>query len=265
MMLFKGMSMPVRRHLERCLTSSLARACSTASLLAALAWCGRAARAQDCLSLQPAPFAGWIGADWFSAVGLPTRDILDAIVHDFDGPGPQSPRLIVTGVFDRIGGIRARGVAAYDGERWMPLDNGLAADFGLGMQPGGSSLAIHRGELYIGGEFASTSSTVGGSQEKYLGGLARWNGMTFEPLFRSTQSLPGFSLGTVNSVVSAHGVLYLSGATVNFGTGANRLVRGGMLTEAGLRPLAIPPALDMASIAQIGDEIFYSSGNGITG
>ncbi|HLP84062.1 MAG TPA: immunoglobulin domain-containing protein [Phycisphaerales bacterium] len=232
--------------------------CVTAASVTAAAALTADAYGQDCLSLQAAPFAGLIGVN--RPVGLiPVPDMLDAVVHDFDGTGPQQPRLVVTGHFLHIGGVFARGVAAFDGERWMPLGPGLNfTPGGTSSRLGGNSLAIHRGELYIGGSFTSTTSGTLLADDRHLPSLARWNGMTFEPAYRAATG-PGLqSGGTIFSLASAHGMLYFAGSPLTYQNvaGVGTISNGGRLTESGL--LRLPTAHGfIVSIMRVGDEVFY--------
>ena len=212
------------------------------------------------MSVQRAPFAALIGADTRFTTSSPAPDILDAVVFDADGSGPQSPRLIVTGFFRHMGGVYANGIAAFDGERWIPMGAGLNTFFaGSNSRPGGNALAVHRGELFIGGDFSQTISGTFGSQEQYLNSLARWNGMTFEPAYRSSQPLNLNSVsGAVFGLASAHGVLYLAGPNLEFNNlpGVGSISYGARLSESGLSRLPTPHS-QIANIVRVGDEVFY--------
>ncbi|WP_158551599.1 T9SS type A sorting domain-containing protein [Rhodohalobacter sp. SW132] len=84
--------------------------------------------------------------------------------------------LYVTGFIDEIGGIEVSGIARWDGETWHDLDGGLTVEEG-GYSPAGSSLLVHDGNLYVGGQFEHA-----GSLPQPANGIARWNGQEWSRL-----------------------------------------------------------------------------------
>jgi hypothetical protein len=220
------------------------------------------AHAQDCFSVQPAPFAGSLGAVRLTSNSSP-GDIRDAIVHDFDGPGPLPERLFITGAFTHVGGIFANGIAAFDGDRWIPLEAGLSISLDSSNNAGGSALVIHENELVIGGTFPA----LGGNQafDKRVGGIVRWNGMTLEPSYQSNASTgPSTSFNSVFSLASAHGVVYFAGpsASINNVPGVGSILYGGVLTRNGFARLPVEHS-EIASIFTVGNEVMYRGNNGI--
>jgi hypothetical protein len=213
--------------------------------------------------VQPAPFAGWLGAVRTTSTSSPA-DIRDALVHDFDGPGPLPERLFVTGAFTHIGGIFANGIAAFDGDRWIPLESGLSISLDTSTNAGGSALVVQDNEIVIGGTFPA----LGGNQvfDKRVYGITRWNGMTLEPSYQSNDaSAPSpISGNSVFSLASAHGVIYFAGpdARITDVPGIGSILDGGILTRNGFGrlPVAHP---EIAGIVSFGNEVMYRGGSGI--
>jgi len=73
--------------------------------------------------------------------------------------------VFVGGTFKLAGGLPARYVARWDGERWSPL--------GEGMDGPVNALAVFQGQLHAGGEFTQADGAVARH-------LARWNGSRWE-------------------------------------------------------------------------------------
>lgn len=192
--------------------------------------------------------ARWDGANWSSmggANGWVTS--LFELPAQLDPDG--QPSLIAGGTFTTIGGVEANHVARWDGIRWSPLGSGLwsplvdmtvfddgarlalyaALDeniarwegthwIDLGAQfssyPGGARLFElevfddgHGAELYAGGEFESVAG------QTILGGIAKWDGVTWSPL---AYGLPGgtrvYSMHVFDDGTGDGPALYLGGA-----------------------------------------------------
>jgi hypothetical protein len=121
-------------------------------------------------------FASWNGSAWApvaGGIGHPA-EARDALVHDDDGPGPNSTRLFVCGTFIDPPDGPGRKIAAWDGLAWSPLAAGmdlnvtaLAAfdDDGPGPDPPA---------LFAGGEF----TIVDGRPIPFL---ARWGTLRTAP------------------------------------------------------------------------------------
>ncbi|QYK47644.1 MAG: hypothetical protein KF838_12730 [Phycisphaeraceae bacterium] len=76
------------------------------------------------------------------------RGIVRASVGwDPDGDGPEPEWLVIAGNFDRVNGVPAENVAAWDGTRWRSF----GVDFVLSSDV--HALAVHQGRLILGGDF----------------------------------------------------------------------------------------------------------------
>ena len=101
--------------------------------------------------------AGWDGANWHALGDGPQGDWdLPAFVLSVATSGEQ---LVVSGLFDRVGGSAARNIAQWDGTTWKPL--------GSGLDEVANTLAFLGGDLWAGGWFRS----AGGKQSAHI---ARW-------------------------------------------------------------------------------------------
>ncbi len=160
--------------------------------------------------------ARWNGSSW-SALGQGTDDVVTALaVFDDDGPGPRPAALYAAGLFEQAGGIPAAHVARWNGLGWEPLGAGLDAP--------AMSLAVFdadgpgpgHGELYAGGFFTS----AGGMPAQ---GLARWNGLAWQPAGAGIAGSESAPAVTALSVFDADGP----------GPQPPRLFVGGSFTTAG--------------------------------
>lgn len=116
------------------------------------------------------------GAKWHTVGPLEASStVADAVVFQ--------NRLHVTGTLRFVGGPTLSGVVAFDGVAWTQLS-----------PIGGSVLAVHGGELYLGG----------------IGILLRWNGGGFTPL--------PTVFGQVETMLSFAGKLYIGGSNLRTAT-----------------------------------------------
>ncbi len=142
--------------------------------------------------------SGFIGAGE-NAPFLPVFPRTNAAVRwDPDGPGPLPEWLVVGGNFGSMDGTPARGVAAWDGQRWHPLGIGLSA--GNNELDGVVALIVHDGLLHAAGRFSVNNDSQGVFQ------VARFNGTswsTLGPVFSNAQVL--------TSLASHDGFLYVGG------------------------------------------------------
>lgn len=116
--------------------------------------------------------ARWDGSSWsqvgvgpFQGLSGGTRGVLDLMVYDEDGPGPDRPVLYAAGDFTHAGGILpARGVARFNGVAWNSI-----GPFGAEGVTGGyvTSLMPFGDAIYLGGTFTA----AGGVPAL---GIARW-------------------------------------------------------------------------------------------
>lgn len=117
--------------------------------------------------------------------GITSSDpqINDAIEFDFDGPGPQPPRLVIAGTFTSISGLPGTyGVAFWDGARWQPLDQGLGGP--------GFCLTVYNGSLIVGGRFQTPGDAPAVN-------VARWSGSAWLPLGTGPMSIFDTSVNTL--------------------------------------------------------------------
>lgn len=118
--------------------------------------------------------ARWDGASW-SAVGSGTSGVVWALdAFDRDGSGPTPLGLYCAGDFATAGGIRANGIARWDGVTWSALGTGFDGAFG-GSQVGRALEVFEDGgmgsappALYVGGSFLSAGGVASS-------GIARWS------------------------------------------------------------------------------------------
>ncbi len=105
--------------------------------------------------------------------------------------------LIAGGPFRYVAGVRANGIAAWNGATWRALGNGVfeCPDSGIARKPcpgmSMSALAVYEGHLFVGGSFK-----LPGEDETTI--VAQWDGTTWEPLCRGAPEIyPGVSAMTV--------------------------------------------------------------------
>jgi hypothetical protein len=77
--------------------------------------------------------------------------------------------LFVGGDFALAGGVAATNLARWDGTNWFALGDGVPGTIGLTPPPAVDALALHRGELIVGGTFNRAGGAPASS-------IARWNG-----------------------------------------------------------------------------------------
>jgi len=121
---------------------------------------------------------------------------------DFDGPVYDMcvfrGELIVAGSFSRAGGVPARNIAAFDGERWRPLRGGIGTPpTPFGEFTWGEALAVYQDELWVGGRFGEVDG-------KPIQFLARWDGAQW----RGMDSQPG---ARVTALEVVGGAIYVGG------------------------------------------------------
>lgn len=123
--------------------------------------------------MSPINLAAWNGREW-TAIGTPNQAVSALKSHDFDGPGPQPPELLVGGAFTSIGAMPASHVARWNGASWSSLaggTNGGAYDF-TAFDPDGAGPLPTR--LVVTGLF----TVAGGVPCNYI---AQTDGKTWEP------------------------------------------------------------------------------------
>ncbi len=152
--------------------------------------------------------------DWRPGQGVPGVDgtVEACITWDPDGAGPLPEWLVVGGQFRVAGDVVANNIAAWDGQRWHALGEGL----GEGNYGWVSSLAVYNGQLVAGGEFYC-SGDAGCSN------IARFNGTAWESVGDGLD-------GGVFSLAVYDGQLVAGGSYFDFYDG----VTGQYLTSSGI-------------------------------
>ncbi len=109
--------------------------------------------------------AKWDGSAW-SALGSGTSEPVYALAV-------YKNSLYVGGSFEQAGGATAYRIAKWSGSSWSTVGGGVGPVTGdYAYTLGVYALAVHAGDLYVGGDLDSTGpETVTG-----YGGVARWNG-----------------------------------------------------------------------------------------
>lgn len=131
-------------------------------------------------------------SDGFSFPG-PTQRVFALTIFD-DGAGPK---LIAGGSFPTAGGVSAQNIASWSAsDCWRRLGDGT-----LGIV---AELAVHQGELYVGGDFQSVSGVPG------TRGIAKWDGQSWSSVGGGVQR-PGFGFLNVQALREYNGELIVGG------------------------------------------------------
>ncbi len=153
---------------------------------------GETARAQGC-------------AAWQSGQGLRTIDgrVYAAAVWDPDGPGPLPEMVVIGGSFSIAGDVRARNLAAWDGERWREVAGGVgnAGDTVYAISVSGT-------DLVVGGRLRS----AGGLS---INNIARWDGASWQGLGDALGSGDVRALARYRGEIIASGTFSVPGMTGN--------------------------------------------------
>lgn len=115
------------------------------------------------------------------------------ISFDFDGSGPQTPRLVAGGGFSASGTMPLSRIGAFDGTQWFPISGGVTATG----SPTVYHLGRHNNWLLAAGNFAS----IGGVS---VPGLAYWDQAGWH-------AFPDARATGPDSLLSAFGSLYVGG------------------------------------------------------
>lgn len=141
--------------------------------------------------------ARWDGASWKS-LGAGLNSPADSLVVYDD-------ELIAGGRFTQAGETAASGIARWDGSLWRPLRRGLARADGLNNGPSGGAwvrtLAVHSGELIVGGHIDYADGLV-------VGNIARWNGQAWQTLGGGVGNPAGTS---ISAAMTYNGDLIVGG------------------------------------------------------
>ncbi len=145
---------------------------------------GWAAVAAACVAATvvatPAVQAGAAKYDWRPGQPVPGVDgtVAACITWDPDGPGPLPEWLVVAGQFRVAGDVVANNIAAWDGQRWHALGDGLGGSpydgwvFSLAVYNG---QLIAAGDLHFGCEFCNACvARFNGSEWEDIGSELGW-------------------------------------------------------------------------------------------
>src|SRR6266404_2764837 len=116
-----------------------------------------------------APFNGqlYVGGTFVSAGGIPASDLAHWDGAAWHAEVPTSftggiyaltvynSQLIAAGDFQSLSGPTIRTAAAWNGSSWIPMHAGLPLP-GVGFFP--QALAVHEGNLYLGGQYSIIDS-----------------------------------------------------------------------------------------------------------
>lgn len=108
--------------------------------------------------------------DWLpTGMGMPGLDgeAYCSTAWDPDGPGPQEELLVVGGSFRIAGNVLAPGIAAWDGERWHALGDGVDGDV--------TAMTVYDGDLVASG---SRWSPV----DVWHGTIRQWDGVAWHAM-----------------------------------------------------------------------------------
>jgi trimeric autotransporter adhesin len=122
------------------------------------------------------------GTAWHPLGAGTNGPVLAVTTFDPDGPGPLPELLIAGGNFTEAGGQPAYGVAAWDGQQWMPLDQGTNYIV--------RALTVYNNQLIVGGEFTH----AGGLPSPFL---AIWGCPQPAPCYANCDQSTGTPLLTV--------------------------------------------------------------------
>jgi hypothetical protein len=127
---------------------------------------------------------------------------------DPDGPGPQTPKLVVGGEFTLAGNVLARNIALYDAATggWSALGSGITS-FGSGTV--NALTTLPNGDLIAGGSFTAAGGVT-------VNRIARWNGSAWSALGSGMDSTVRALTTLPNGDLIAGGVFTTAGGvTVN--------------------------------------------------
>ncbi len=148
-----------------------------------------------------AGIARWDGAAWSPlGAGLTGSAYVTGLRSlDLDGPAGAGDVLMVGGQFQNAGGIAARNVAAWNGQAWSALGNGVNVDGGVNdfaMFDADGAGPIPS-QLYITGYYLNNGAG------QFYGFRARWTGAAWEGISPPVTS--GVNQGETLEVVDADG------------------------------------------------------------
>lgn len=144
------------------------------------------------------------------------EQVLATTTWDPDGVnGPELPQLIAGGIFTTANDAPAGGIARFDGSRWHAM--------GAGFNGGVQDLVVFNGDLYAGGGFTKSGTTM-------VNYIARWNPTTVS--WKAVGS--GFD-SQVNVLAVHASKLYAGGLFLN--SGATAIARVASFNGTSWQPL----------------------------
>ena len=117
-----------------------------------------------CVLAVTCPASAQCAEEWALGEGVPglNGSVQAMVVWDRDGDGPQTPVLVVAGVFSLAGNTPVSNVASWDGVEWRPVGSGTNG-------PVYDLITLPNGDLIAGGEFTAAGGVPANN-------VARWNG-----------------------------------------------------------------------------------------
>ena len=144
----------------------------------------------------------WQNGEWQAVQGLSLYAgvrRLESVIYTSD------QKLVVTGDFDSINGLPANRIAAWNGDEWEGLGDGL---FYSSRSPTKPVIENYGADLVVGGYFSYAG-------QSHVNGIARWNGISWRGL---GSGVSGGDNSLIKDVaVSPDNHLYLAGAFNNVG------------------------------------------------
>ncbi len=102
-----------------------------------------------------------------------SADVIGAFGGAGNGLAVYNGEIYVSGFFNSIGAVSARGIARFDGAVWRDVRSNVSTGFNLLVSS--TALAVYGGELYFGGGFTS----AGGAPSSHI---IRWDGTQWRSL-----------------------------------------------------------------------------------
>lgn len=136
------------------------------------------------------------GTAWNAVAGAPIGLVNALAVHQ--------DQLVAAGLFDSAGGQPVNNIAAWNGNAWSPLGDGLVSD-GLG---GVRALQLFRGDLIAAGVIVSSGGVP-------MNNIARWDGIAWHALGSGLAA--GTTQTIANTLVVYQGDLCVGGSFTNAG------------------------------------------------
>ena len=178
----------------------------------------------------------WDGTTW-SALGVGIGDVGISSNSSVLALAVYNGELYVAGKFDKAGGVSESSIAKWNGTSWSSVAGGLGYKV--------TSLVVHKGALYAGGEFGPNQP---------IRNIAKWDGTTWTALGAGTNN-PVFALAVHN------GELYAAGCFDSAGTvAANHVAKWDGTSWSALGSgFTGPPAMRVVSLVSYGG-VLYASG-----